>query len=286
MLKGVLARLETALGTLKPTERVAAQYILENTETVITLSVQKLAERAGVSEATLVRLSRSLHCKGFQELKLHIAADLSQSVKPAEAYQEIAIDGSIEDLIDSISNNNMSSIQDTRSVLSSESVARAIETISAARKIALFGVGASAIIAEDFRQKLMRIDRWCEIGAGFDIMATVAANLTSADVVFGISYSGQTEDMIRAIDIAKQRGAKIITLTRFGSNPVADLADIQLFTSSLEKSIRSGAMASRIAQLNVIDIVYVGVAGKHYERSVDALENTRRAVKGAKRNGS
>jgi DNA-binding MurR/RpiR family transcriptional regulator len=91
--------------------------------------------------------------------------------------------------------------------------------------------------------------------------------------------------MIRSLGIAKQNGAYVISLTRFGSNPVSELADIQLFTSSLEKSIRSGAMASRMAQLNVIDILYVGIAGRHYEESVQSLEKTRQAVKAGKRNG-
>ncbi|MBD0378816.1 MurR/RpiR family transcriptional regulator [Paenibacillus sp. WST5] len=285
MLKGGLVSIEAAMGSLKPMERKVAQYILEHPEEVVSLSVQKLAEYADVSEATIVRLSRSLHCKGFQELKLRIAGDLSQSSLPAESYQEIRTDGSIGELIKSVSHNNIVSIQDTLTVLSPESVEKAITALSGARKIGLFGVGASAVIAEDFKQKLSRINRWCEIGTGFDAQATIAANLLPGDAVFGISYAGQTEDMIRTLEIAKQNGASVITLTRFGSNPVADLADIQLFISTLEKSIRSGAMASRIAQLNVIDILYVGVAGRHYEESVQSLEKTRQAVKAGKRNG-
>ncbi|MEX2460660.1 MAG: MurR/RpiR family transcriptional regulator [Paenibacillaceae bacterium] len=285
LLKGGLVSIEAAMGSLKPMERRVAQYILEHPEEVVVLSVQKLAEYADVSEATIVRLSRSLHFKGFQELKLRIAGDLSQLSLPADSYQEIQTDGSIEQLIESVSNNNIVSIQDTLTVLSPQSVEKAIITLSSARKIGLFGVGASAVIAEDFKQKLSRINRWCEIGTGFDAQATIAANLLPGDVVFGISYTGQTEDMIRSLAIAKKNGAVVITLTRLGSNPVSELAEIQLFTSSLEKSIRSGAMASRIAQLNVIDILYVGIAGRHYEESVQSLEKTRQAVKAGKRNG-
>jgi DNA-binding MurR/RpiR family transcriptional regulator len=83
--------------------------------------------------------------------------------------------------------------------------------------------------------------------------------------------------------IAKNNGAKTISLTKFGINPVAETADINLFTSSLEQSIRSGAMASRIAQLNVIDILYVGIAGSNYEESYNSLEKTRKAVRVSKR---
>ncbi|WP_456299769.1 MurR/RpiR family transcriptional regulator [Paenibacillus aestuarii] len=285
MLKGGLVGIQTAMGSLTPMERKVAEYILQHPEKVVGLSVQKLAEYAEVSEATIVRLSRTLHCKGFQELKLRIAGDLSHTLQSTETYQEIRTDGSTRHLIESVSHNNIVSIQDTLSLLSPESVEKAIAALSAARKVGLFGIGASAMIAEDFKQKLSRINRWCEIGAGFDAQATIAANLLPGDVVFGISYSGQTEDMIRSLEIAKHNGAVVITLTRFGSNPVAELADIQLFTSTLEKSIRSGAMASRIAQLNVIDILYIGIAGNHYEESVQSLENTRQAVKAGKRNG-
>ncbi|TBL80365.1 MurR/RpiR family transcriptional regulator [Paenibacillus thalictri] len=286
MLNGGLVSIKEALNSLKPTEQKVAKYILEHPEQVVNISVQKLAELAGVSEATIVRLARSLNLKGYQELKLRIAADLATKPKyDTSSYQEIQIDGSIRSLIDSISHNNMQSIQDTMTVLSQADVGRAIEALSGARKINVFGVGASAVIAEDFKQKLTRINRWCETGFDFNSAATLAANMTEQDVVFGISYSGQTADIIDALQIAKANGAKVVSLTKFGSNPVADAAHIRLFTSSLEKSIRSGAMASRIAQLNVIDILYVGIASKDYDESIQSLERTRQAVSKAKRNG-
>jgi DNA-binding MurR/RpiR family transcriptional regulator len=246
-----LVSIRESLETLKPTERKVALYILEHPEVVMNGSVQKLAELAGVSEATIVRLARSLNMKGFQELKLRIAADLATS-----------------------SNN-----------LGAEDVEKAIDILHHARRIYIFGVGASAVIAQDFKQKLSRINRWCEAASDFDSQVTLAANMTEEDVAFGISYSGQTESIIQSLQIAKESGAQILSMTKFGQNPVSDLADIRLFTSSMEKSIRSGAMASRIVQLNVIDILYVGIASQSYEAVIQALENTRKAVKGSKRNG-
>ncbi|MFE5320944.1 MurR/RpiR family transcriptional regulator [Paenibacillus sp. NPDC056579] len=287
MLNGGLIGIKEAMESLKPMEQKVAQYILEHPETVVNASVQKVAELAGVSEATIIRLARSLHLKGFQELKLRIAADLAKASIPADrtSYQEIQIDGTVQDLIQSISHNNMLSIQDTLTVLSPKDVERAIDCLSEARRVYFFGVGASAVIAQDFKQKLSRINRWCEAATDFDSQATLAANMTEEDVAFGISYSGQTENIIQSLEIAKATGATVISLTKFGNNPVAETADIRLFTSSLEQSIRSGAMASRIAQLNVIDILYVGIASRTYEESIQALEKTRKAVSGSKRNG-
>nr|WP_235775573.1 MULTISPECIES: MurR/RpiR family transcriptional regulator [Paenibacillus] len=288
-MHGGLISIKEALPTLKPQERIVADFILAHPEQTVKLSVQKLAKLTGVSEATIIRLSRSLHFKGFQELKMRLVADLAQptwALQDTEAYQEIQVEGLTSTLIDSISHNNMQSIQDTLAVLSAKEVERAIEAIEGARKICVFGIGASAIIAQDFMQKFSRIDRWCEAAYDFNSQATLAANLTEHDVAFGVSYSGQTEDIIQSLAVAKESGATIITLTKFGSNPVSGLADIKLFTTSLEKGIRSSATASRITQLNVIDILYVGVIRLNFESTVGLLENTRKAVRSSKRDGN
>lgn len=250
-------------------EKKAGEFIISQPKMVIHLSVQRLAELAEVSESTIIRLSRSLNYTGFKELKLKIAADLAGGHSYSDSYQEIHGDNSISEISSSLTNNNIKSIQDTMKLLSIEMLEQAIHVLKGARKIVLFGVGTSAIIAEDFKQKLTRINRWCESGYGFDLQATLASNLEKEDVVLGISYSGQTEDIIKSLHIAKRNGAKIITLTRFSKNPVSNLADIRLYTSSLEYSIRSGAMASRIAQLNIIDVMYVGIAANISKKSVD-----------------
>lgn len=286
MLNGGLILIKESMQSLKPMEQKVARYILDHPETVVNASVQKVAELTGVSEATIVRLARSLHLKGFQELKLRIAADLAKaSHSEKTSYQEIQIEGTVQELIQSISHNNTLSIQDTLTLLSPREVEKAIECMSKAKRVYCFGVGASAVIAQDFKQKLTRINRWCEAAPDFDTQAMLAANMTADDVAFGISYSGRTENIIQSLSIAKESGATIISLTKFGSNPVAETADIRLFTSSLEQSIRSGAMASRIAQLNVIDILFVGIARQAYDESVQAFEKTRKAVSTSKRNG-
>ena len=196
------------------------------------------------------------------------------------------MEGSVESIMQAVSWNNVQSIQDTLSVLSNEEVKKAVDALSGARKIDVYGVGASAVIADDIRQKFSRINLWCEAYSDFHAQLTSAVNLTDKDVVIGISYSGQTEDIIQSLTEARQQGATIITLTKFGPSPVADLAHIRLFTSSVEKSIRSGAMASRIAQLNVIDILFITMVSRKQEEVIPLLEKTRLAVSRTKRSSS
>ncbi|TKI56868.1 MurR/RpiR family transcriptional regulator [Brevibacillus antibioticus] len=285
MLNGGLVSLQTILDQLKPSERKVADYILAHPEDVVKLSVQKLAEFSGVSEATIIRLARSLNMKGYQELKLRVAGDLTKQTAMG-SYQEIMMEGSVESIMQAVSWNNIQSIQDTLSVLSNEEVKKAVDVLAVARKIDVYGVGASAVIADDIRQKFSRINLWCEAYSDFHAQLTSAVTLTEKDVVIGISYSGQTEDIIQSLTEAKQQGATIITLTKFGPSPVAELANIRLFTSSVEKSIRSGAMASRIAQLNVIDILFITMISRMQEQVIPLLEKSRLAVSRTKRSST
>ncbi|ATF11881.1 MurR/RpiR family transcriptional regulator [Brevibacillus sp. HB1.2] len=285
MLNGGLVSLQAILDQLKPSERKVADYILAHPEDVVKLSVQKLAELSGVSEATIIRLARSLNMKGYQELKLRVAGDLTKQTAMG-SYQEIMMEGSVESIMQAVSWNNIQSIQDTLSVLSNEEVKKAVDVLSVARKIDVYGVGASAVIADDIRQKFSRINLWCEAYSDFHAQLTSAVTLTEKDVVIGISYSGQTEDIIQSLTEAKQQGATIITLTKFGPSPVAELANIRLFTSSVEKSIRSGAMASRIAQLNVIDILFITMISRMQEQVIPLLEKSRLAVSRTKRSST
>ena len=139
-------------------------------------------------------------------------------------------------------------------------------------------LGLQRLIAQDFKQKLTRIDYWCDVGRSFDEQVTLSANLSSEDVVIAISSSGQTKDIVNSTQLAKEKGAKIISITKYGDNPISNLSDVPLVSSS-EKAKRSGAMSSRIAMLNIIDILYICIASNDYLNNRQKLENTRKAIK-------
>jgi DNA-binding MurR/RpiR family transcriptional regulator len=271
-------RIQQGVTSLKPAEQRVARYILDHQVEVLNMSIARLAEESKVSEATIIRMCRALHFKGYQDLKLRISASLNSGKNETMEYQDISANGSTQEIIDAVSSNNLQSIQDTLSVLDKDEVEKAIAVLDKARKIDVYGAGASAIIAHDFEQKFQRINRWCQAFSDNHSQLTSASHLTGQDVVLVISYSGETKEIIESIQVAKQNKATIISLTKYGHSTVTSLADIHLYASSLEQSMRSGAMASRIAQLNVIDIIFTGVASKRYDETVYYLEKTRNAV--------
>jgi DNA-binding MurR/RpiR family transcriptional regulator len=155
-----------------------------------------------------------------------------------------------------------------------------IEALVAAPRVDVYGVGASGIVALDFQQKLHRIGRVAFAWPDPHMALTSAALLTAGDVAVAISHSGATQDTLDALETARRGGATTVAVTNFPRSPLAGLGDHVLTTAARETTFRSGATASRLAQLTVVDCVFVGVAQRTYETSQRALEVTHAAVIG------
>ncbi|SDM21998.1 MurR/RpiR family transcriptional regulator [Sediminibacillus halophilus] len=273
-----LERIRQGLTTLKPSERKVAQYILKDPDKILAMPIAQLARGCEASEATIIRMCRSLQFNGFRELKLSISASVNKGEVHPERYQDISSSASIKEIIEVVSSNNLRSIEDTLSVLNESSMEAAVTMLENARKILVVGVGASAIVAQDFEQKCKRINKWCEALTDSHAQLTSAVHLTKEDVVLAVSYSGETKEIIDTIKIARENKAAVISITSYGNNEVQGLSNVNLFASNLEQSIRSGATASRIAQLNIVDILFTGLASKNYQESIGFLDKTRNVI--------
>lgn len=278
MLNGGLVRIREALDQIKPAERNAANYILEHPKEVVLLSIKELAEKSNSSQAAIIRMCKNLGLEGFQELKLRVAGDLQAFLNGDEEYKEIKPTDDIPTLIESISNNNIYSLRETQKILDPAAVEKAVQVLHQANRIDFYGVAASQIIAQDAQQKFMRINKICNAYPDSHLQLTSAVTLKEGDVAVGISYSGETSQVISAIQQARKSGATTIGITKYGPNTLSDYVDIQIATASSESEIRSAATSSRICQLNIIDILYTGVAARNYEQSVSYLKKTRKAI--------
>jgi len=275
-MPGSLEKIEEMTDNLRPSEKKIAEYILKNPNEISDLPIAELAKRCGSSEASVVRFCRTLGFKGYQDLKIKISADLSLRMKKVQGL--INLDDDIDIIVTKVSKNNMQAIENTMDILDKKEIERAADALIKAKKIDFYGVGASAIVAQDAMHKFMRINKACTAYLDTHMQLTSAANLSPEDVAVGISYSGQTMDTVDALRLAKNAGATTICITKFGQSPITKYSDIKLFVTSSEALFRSGAMASRMAQLNVIDILFSIIACRKYDDIIKYLENTSDAV--------
>lgn len=274
---GGLVMLSEMLSKLPPSERKLAEYILENPQDAVSCTTSDLGIRSTTSGAAVIRLCKSLGLKGFQELKLRVAGDLHKTVE--EGYRDIQPMESQASVISKVTNNSIQSLRETAEILNHDELSKTVDAFINARTIHFFGVGASSIIAQDAQQKFLRINKSATAFTDIHMVAMLVANVKEDDVVVGISFSGETQEIVKILDLANKKGAKTVSLTRYGTSPVSDRAKIKLFTSaSKEATFRSGATSSRLAQLHVIDILFMCVATQQYEETVQHLDQTREAI--------
>ncbi|NSW91462.1 MAG: MurR/RpiR family transcriptional regulator [Firmicutes bacterium] len=279
-MTGVLLRIKEKFEYLSPSEKKIACYILDNPDEVVGLSITELAERVGTSKAGIIRFCKSINYNGYRDFALNYASQIAVSKNNEEIeYTDIQVGDKIETIIRNVCLNNKKAIDDSYSVLDYSEVEKAVKCIIAAKHINIYGVGASYIVAMDAQQKFLRINKYCTAYADSHLQMTAAANTSAGDVAIGISWSGETKETIEASRLSKKNGATLIAITKYGKSHLADIADIKLMLVAPETSIRSGALSSRIAQLNIIDIIYSCVLSQDYYNVKKYLEQTHRNVK-------
>lgn len=278
MLKGGLSIIKESLDRINPSESNAAKFILNKPNEMLGLTVSQLAKASGSSPSAIIRLCKTLGLEGYQELKLRVAGDLHPLTNTGEAYQEISPTSDIETIIDSVSNNNIFSINETLKVLDIYKIKEATDLLAQAKRIDFYGAGASQLVAQDAQHKFMRINKICSAYPDTHLQLTSAVTLSEGDVAVAFSNSGETVQVIECLKAAKRQGAKTIAITRFGKNTLGKLCDVQIETLSTESDIRSAATSSRIVQLTIIDILYVAVAGHIYDESLSYLNRSRSAI--------
>lgn len=271
----ILLKLREMKDSFTPVERTLAEFVLENKQDVPRFSIKDLATKSKTSDASVLRFCRTLGYNGYRDFIVSISASLgSMDDDRGEQYTDIQPGDDLTTIIQNISLNNRKSIEDTLSVIDRDEIARAVELLRKAQKIDFYGIGASGLVCMDAQQKFMRINKMCHAFTDGHSQLTAATLLKEGDVVVLISNSGTTVEILDALELAKESKASIIAVTRYNKSELAENADIVLYISTPEITIRSGAMGSRIAMLNVIDILFAGVASAEYKNVQKYLRKT------------
>lgn len=264
-------------------EKRLAEFILAAPSEIVHMGIKDLADQCEVSAATVTRFCKNFQCKGYPDFKLKLASEIAHAEMAARTgntrYQDIVAGNPLAGIVEAIESNHLTSIRDTTELLDLGQLERAVDALCRAKRIDLYGVATSSIVAQDFYQKLIRIGKNCTAFADSHMQITSASTLTSSDVAVAVSYSGETPETIDALACAKDAGAFTISITSYRSSAISALADITLYSSSLEEGMRRGDMASRIAQLHIIDILFMGMASRDFSTYVPRLEQSYLNVK-------
>lgn len=279
----IQSTIEAAASTLPPSLARIAAAVRENPSIVIGKTINELALECSTSVASVVRFCRAIGFSGYAPLRMALATELGKEAAQFSGRgafgSEISADDSLHEAISKLASLELLAIEETIAKLDFDVLEAAVEAIDRADRILLFGIGASQFVAEDLAHKLLRVGRNAHVFT--DPHEAIAATVlhTSPTVAIGFSHGGATGETVRFLESARANGTTTIGVTAAKDSPLARAVDHALFTEVRESTFRAGAMVSRIAQLALVDCLFIGVAKRRFDETVDALQRTREATR-------
>jgi DNA-binding MurR/RpiR family transcriptional regulator len=269
-----LIKLKGLHHSLKSAERKGADFLLEHPDDVGELGVVEFAGRAGCSEATVVRLARKLGYDGFPELKRDFARH-----EPPMTYRDVAPGDAPEQVTRKVFANSVQALQDTLESLDWRDYGRAVEALLRARRLAFFGLGNAAVVAREVYHKFLRIGVPCYTAEDPDLqLIIVNSQLERGDLLTAVSYTGESRPLLAAARQARARGITVLGLTNFPRSTLARLADVTLLTAVFQEHLNGEIGSKRLAQLAVLESLYVNYLVREGSRIRRGLARVNQAL--------
>ena len=267
-------RISNAYYHLMAAEKKVADYVIIHQRDTQYMSISELAEACGVAEATISRFARRLNYKGYNAFKLAVAhSTAGRSAGNPLSGQVLAEDG-VSDVCQKLFAANVDAMEQTLSLLRPEDVTAAGDLLERADKVLCMGQGGSMVMAQEAAHLFSTAFGKYFAVTDSHMQAIAATQLGPRDVILYFSYSGATRDMVENCLLARERGAKVILVTRFPKSPGAALASVVLQCGANENPLQMGSVAARIAMIFVLDVLFSEVC----RRDLPACRARRRQV--------
>ena len=232
-------------------ERKIADVILKDPKKFITYSISELAEVAGVSQGSINNFSQKLIGAGFAALKLQLAGQLPHYLEKQFNLAE-AGDG-VRDILKKNQSEMASAFQNTINLNDEETLKRVVDLILRAKRIEIYGIYRSSIVAMDLYYQLLQLGLSASFVSDVLMCQVSAARLEEEDLVIAISSSGRTKDILDTVKVAKSNHVPVICITSDREAPLVKLSDEALFSVSSGNSISNRMDEIRLSQMFLTD---------------------------------
>ena len=253
--KSVIGVICSSYDSFFDSEKKIANCIMERKREVVDMTVAELAQASGASDASVSRFCRRCGFKGFHQLKMTLARELSE-----ESQASVGNDISRRDIGQSLQNilaNKTEEIRQTVAMMDPENLDRILDIIQKARMVQLVAVGNTIPVALDAAFKFNQLGIPAATGTILETQTAYAFNLGKKDVIIAISNSGVSRRLIRILEGASGNGVTVISITNNPESPVAKLSDYHITTATREKLLREDFLFSRVPATMVIEILYL-----------------------------
>lgn len=274
-MSDIFVKINFLLPTLPRVEKLVAKYILENPENIRSTNLLMLAQESGCSDTSIIRFCKRLGYKGFASFKQSFIESMIDSNNTIT--QEIYKDDSMTEILQKIFKHNIQTLNDTLALIS-DNYSKALESIINAKSIHFFGVGDAHIVAMFGYLKFRRIGYTCSAHSDVCMQLITSSLMTENDVAIAISYSGASQNIIKAIKNAKESGATTICITQMNKSPISKYVDINLFISTSDLTVGKDIVSRRVADQAIIEALYLGVLTKSDKDYASLIKKSQKGI--------
>lgn len=272
--QSVLEKISGEYYALTSSEKKTADYVLAHLSETQFLSISELADACGVAEATISRFCRRLGYKGYNAFKLAIANTCVQRTRFDNPLSgEVESEDSLEDIGRKLFAAHTEAMSQTMAILSPNAIRLAADLLEAADKVLCMGQGGSMLMANEAAHLFSTASNKFFAVSDAHVQAMTATMMGERDAILFFSYSGATLAMMETLKLARERGGKVVLVTRFPNSPGSTLADVVLQIGGNESPLQAGSVAARIAQMYLLDVLFSEFSRRNLD---DCVRNRKR----------
>ena len=272
----ILQKIHNEYSNMTNSQKKIADYILENPSKIVKSTITDICTEAGLkSEASVVRFYRTIGYSGFKDFKIQLAQELVGQTF-YHSYEDIRIDDSVSEIRKKIFMGAAATLNNNMQTADENMYEKAGQLLSNANRIVFLGHAASAAICYYAYFRFIELGLNCHFSTDSHINAAVLAKPNHDDLVFCVSHSGETRDIVAPLERIAQKERRIISITGAAHFTLAQISDVVLLTESDETNIVTDAMNSRVAQMCIIDSLFSILGISKGEDALTRLLATRR----------
>jgi len=274
----VLTLIRSYYPNLSHTDRKIADYIIQDPVKTTAQSISDLAAAVGVSTATVSRFVKRISFNSFRDFSRELTAAEPLEQTTAEAFQDVEKQTTLKGIADSTFSSIRSSLDQTSQVMTEAELKKAVRLLTQARSIAFYGLGGSSVAALDGYHKFVRTGIPCAQNSDYDMQLMQAAQMSGQDVAVVISHTGRNQQTLQILATLKKQRVPVIALTSFGNSPLAQASDVAFISVAEEVNYRSEGLTSLIAQMSIIDSLFLMTAVHGNVKMAASLSRVREAI--------
>ncbi len=276
----VSERIRSHYEELPSSEKMVADFVLENKDALFRHPIKELAKMSGTTQAAWTRFAQAIGYEGLKDLKNAYYSEANDTIEktdkggPKVTFKDVNEYTSLQSIADNICATSVQAVQTTYRLFDAGTFSEAVADIIEASQIQVFGIGTAGVAAYDLYCKLLRIHYNVLFNQDHHMNLMTVSQIREGDVAIFFCDNAKNAEIMQLFDIAKERGAKTIAITKLGNNHLTTGCDHVLFATSPEIDKKSGITSSRFAQLFLVDTLYTAIANRDYENVKGFLKDS------------